>query len=143
MSEAIGEVKQRDGYLVRVGVAGWKDPAIQSNANKDYVGSPEAKAAALRYLSGLQNVVDKSATKGKDWSAGLPIGKYVSAQRAYEVDDSAIRGALNDIGLDGDNVKGIPADRLMRAWMLSSEYFDFSGKKPKQVKPIPAEEPGL
>jgi len=143
MTEGLTSVLQRDGYPIRVNAAGWKDPLIQAGKNKDYVGSPESVKAAVDYLTGLQGVVDKSASKGKDFRAGLPIGKYTSAQRAYEVDDSAIRGALNDAGLDGDKVKGIPADRLMRSWMLSSEYFDFSGKKPKQLKPIPAEEPGL
>ena len=143
MSEGLTSVKQRDGYPIRVNVAGWKDPLIQAGKNKDYVGSPEALKSARDYLTGLQGVVDKSVSKGRDLKAGLPIGKYTSAQRAYEVDDSAIRGALNDLGFNGDKVDGIPADRLMRSWMLSSEYFDFSGGKPKQLKPIPAKEPGL
>ena len=143
MTEGLSSVERRDGYPIRVNPAGWKDKATQANADKDFVGSPEDIKRATRYVTTLQNIVDQSDSKGKDWKAAVPLDQYTSPQRAYEVDDSTIRGALNTIGLDGDNIKGIPADRLMRPWMLSSEYFDFSGKKPKQLKPIPKEEPGL
>jgi hypothetical protein len=124
-----------------VNPAAWKDPSLQKDANKDYVGSPADIKSSTDYLANTQKLIDRSESKGVDWGGALPIGQYITAQRSYEVEDSTIRGALNTIGINGDNIKGIPADRLMRPWMLSSEYFDFGSKPPKQLKPSPPREP--
>ena len=115
---------------------GYKSPQLAA----DFQTDKDFERIGQKYLRAQQELTDGSTSGLKDgdpyWSS--PASKEAPRQRWLEIGDEAIRGSLRMAGFkDWDKIEGVGPDRLMASWMLSSKYWDFSGKVPKQIAPIP------
>lgn len=124
-----------DGDLV-IRKGAFSAPSLQ----EDYKPDADDAKRSLKYLKTNQNITDNSESGFKEgdpmWS--MPASKEAPRQRWLEIADESIRATLRGAGFkDWKNIEGVGPNRLMASWMLSSKYWDFSGKVPKQIAPIP------
>ena len=125
-----------DGDLV-IRKGGFKAPSLQDDVKFD----KKDAESGMKYLRTNQNITDNSESttlKGGDPMWKIPASKEAPRQRWLEIADESIRSTLKQAGFkDWANVEGVGPNRLMAPWMLSSKFWDFSGKTPVQIAPIP------
>ena len=134
-SDPAYEPVQMDGDLVRR-KNGFKAPQLQP----DFETDEEYAEIGMKSLRGSQKITDQSTSsmKGGDPYWNIAAEKAAPRQRWLEIGDESIRANLRFTGFkDWANVEGVGPDRLMASWMLSSKFWDFSGKVPVQKMPIP------
>lgn len=125
-----------DGDLV-IRKGGFKAPSLQEGVKFD----KKDAEAGIKYLRRNQEITDgqeSTTLKGGDPMWSMPASKEAPRQRWLEIQDESIRATLRAAGFEGwDKVDGVGTNRLMAPWMLNSKFFDFSGKTPVQIAPIP------
>jgi hypothetical protein len=130
------EPVQMDGDLVRRKAA-FKAPQLQPDFKPDKVYA-EIGMKSLRASQQLTDQSSSESIKENDPFWKIAAEKAAPRQRWLEIGDESIRADLRSAGFkDWANVEGVGPDRLMASWMLNSKFWDFSGKVPVQIAPIP------